>query len=198
MFVFPVSKRRNAPLVWLSLALVALVAACSPTPTPPTPTPTSAAEMGGMKMGEMDMSGPSVPPGMAYAEGQEITFIHTEVSDPKIADILTKMMDSPVLVVPSLADAPDGMLANVYVFTNGVAGMGPLGFQPDVFDNPPGTDGYRPLRRLITVTWKDDKTARLLKSVAEVKAAEAAGEVTVEQPGVVINMPFITWPGGQR
>ena len=63
-----------------------------------------------------------------------------------------------MLVVPSLAKASDDMLANVYVFKNGVKGMGPLGFQPDVFDNPPGTEGYRPLRRLILLTWKDEKS----------------------------------------
>jgi hypothetical protein len=97
-----------------------------------------------------------------------------------------------------LAKAPDDMLANVYVFKNGLKGMGPLGFQPDVFDNPPGTEGYRPLRRLILLTWKDEKTARELKSVAEVKAALDKGELTSEQPGVVINMPFVTWPGGMR
>ena len=28
--------------------------------------------------------------------------------------------------------------------------------------------------------------------------AEANGEVTVEQPGAVIDMPFVVWDGGQR
>jgi hypothetical protein len=135
---------------------------------------------------------------MAYAEGQEIRFIHTEVSDPEIGKLLTEMMDSPVLVVPALAQAPEAMLAKVYVFTNGVEGMGPLGFQPDVFDNPPGMEGYSPLRSIILITWADESKARELKSAAEVAEAESAGEVTVEQPGVVVNMPFITWPGGER
>jgi hypothetical protein len=153
-------------------------------------------ESGGM---EMDMSGvPTVPAGVAYAEGEEIRFIHTEVSDPDIAKILTDMMDSPVLVVPSLASAPREMLANVYVFSNGVQGMGPLGFQPDVFDNPPGAPGYSPLRTIILVSWTDESKARELKSVAEITAAESEGEVTLETPGVVVNMPFITWPGGER
>ena len=54
--------------------------------------------------------------------GQKILFLHTETSDPKIAKILTDMMGSPVLVVPSLARTPKEMLALVYVFTNGVSG----------------------------------------------------------------------------
>ena len=68
----------------------------------------------------MDMKAPAaVPAGKAYAEGQDIYFMHTEVSDEGVAKVLTDMMNSPVLVVPSLAKASDEMLANVYVFKNG-------------------------------------------------------------------------------
>lgn len=139
-----------------------------------------------------------LPAGKAYAEGKEIYFIHTEASDPDIATLLTDMMSSPVLYVSALAQTPAEALANVYVFDNGLAGMGPLGYQDDVFDNPPGTEGYSPLRRLNVVTWADPAKARLLTSVAEIQAAQAAGEVTIAQPGVVINMPFVVWDGGKR
>ena len=146
-------------------------------------------------------SGPAkaeLPAGKAYAEGKEIYFIHTEASDAGVAEKLTNMMKSPVMLVPSLATTPDEALANVFVFTNGVEGSGPFGFQADVFDNPPGTAGYTPLRRLNVATWADGVTARELTSVADVLAAEAASELTIEQPGVVINMPFVAWDGGQR
>jgi hypothetical protein len=139
-----------------------------------------------------------LPAGKAYAEGKEIYFVHTEASDAGVADKLTNMMASPVILVPSLANVPDESLANVYVFTNGVTGSGPFGFQPDVFDNPPGTDGYTPLRRLNLVTWVAADQARELKSADEVMAALAADQVTIEQPGVVINMPFVVWDGGKR
>jgi hypothetical protein len=146
-------------------------------------------------------SGPAkaeLPAGKAYAEGKEIYFVHTEASDAGVAEKLTNMMKSPVMLVPSLANVPDESLANVYVFTNGVAGSGPFGFQPDVFDNPPGTDGYTPLRRLNVITWSDETKSRELKAAADVLAAETAGELTIEQPGVVINMPFVVWDGGKR
>lgn len=139
-----------------------------------------------------------LPAGKAYAEGSEIYFVHTEVSDPDVAETLTNMMQSPVLLVPSLAEVPAESLANVYVFTNGIAGSGPFGFQPDVFDNPPGTSGYTPLRRLNVVTWVDESKARELRSAEEVLDAQKKGELTIEQPGVVVNMPFITWDGGKR
>ncbi len=140
-----------------------------------------------------------IPPTYGYTEGQRIQFIHPDVSDAKVADVLTEMLRSPVIVVPSLAQTPESLLANVYVFTNGVKkGDGPFKFTADVFDRPPGTEGYTPLRALNLVSWKDEKKARELKSAAEVKAAEAAGEIEIKRPGVVINMPLITWPGGRR
>ncbi len=123
-----------------------------------------------------------VPAGKAYAEGKEIYFTHTEASDPAIAEKLTNMMKSPVLYVPALADVPESSLANVYVFENGLTGKGPLGFQADVFNNPPGTDGYSPLRQIILVKWADGSAAVELKSEAEVTQAKA---------DVVVNVPFI-------
>ena len=145
-----------------------------------------------------EMPTAALPAGMAYAEGKEIYFVHTEVSDAEIARLLTDMMSSPVLLVPALADVPDSALADVYVFENGLEGKGPLGFQADVFDNPPGSPGYSPLRRLNVVTWTDPARSRLLTSVADLQAAEKAGELSIAQPGVVINMPFVVWDGGKR
>ena len=155
--------------------------------------------MGGMKM---PANAPTVPPVTGYSEGQEILFIHTEASDPKIAKILTDMMGgSPVLVVPALAKAPKELLARVYVFTNGKTGdgpTGPLGGQADIFEHPPGDAAYRPLRAVTLVTWKDEASARVLKSMAALQSVIDSGAVSVKEPGVVVNMPFLTWPGGRR
>ncbi len=157
------------------------------------------AGMGGM---EMPANAPTVPAVTGYSEGQEILFIHTETSDPKIAKILTDMMGgSPVLVVPALAKAPADLLARVYVFTNGKTGAGPtgpLGGQADVFEHPPGDAGYRPLRAVTLVTWKDVMAAHVLKSMAELRIVIDSGAVSIKETGVVVNMPFLTWPGGKR
>ncbi|MBA4384551.1 MAG: hypothetical protein C0410_07425 [Anaerolinea sp.] len=139
-----------------------------------------------------------VPAGRAYAEGKEIYFTHTEASDSGIAEKLTNMMKSPVIYVPSLAQVPETVLANVYVFENGVTGKGPLGFQPDVFNNPPGTEGYSPLRQIILTKWVDGAKATELKSEAEILQAETEGKLTTTKPGVVVNMPFLVWDGGKR
>lgn len=164
--------------ILILVALVFVIAACAPQQNGPAKA--------------------ELPAGKAYAEGKEIYFVHTEASDAGVAEKLTNMMKSPVMLVPSLANVPEEALANVFVFTNGVEGSGPFGFQVDVFDNPPGSEGYSPLRRLNVMTWAQGATARELKSVAEVLEAESNGELIIEQPGVVINMPFVVWDGGQR
>ena len=162
----------------LILVILTLLAACAP----------QAAEMPKAEL----------PAGKAWAEGREIFFVHTEASNADVAQKLTDMMKSPVIHVPSLANVPAESLANVYVFTNGIQGSGPFGFQADVFDNPPGMEGYTPLRRLNVVSWADESRARELKSAKEVLDAETAGEVIIEVTSEVINMPFVVWDGGQR
>lgn len=152
-------------------------------------------------MGGVSGFAPVVPPVTGYLGGEEILFIHTEASDSAIADTLTEMMSSPVPVVPSLARVPEETTANVYVFTNGLEpedAQGPLGFQPDVFDCPIGDPCYRPLRTVSFVTWADPGAAELLTSAREVRRAEARGLVSIERSGVVVNMPLLTWPGGER
>ena len=147
---------------------------------------------------EPEMPKAELPAGKAWADGKEIFFVHTEASDAGVAQLLSDMMASPVIHVPSLADVPLESLADVYVFDNGLEGMGPFGFQADVFASPPGTDGYSPLRRVNVVTWADPANARLLTSEAEIMSAKDTGEVSIAQPGIVVNMPFVVWDGGQR
>lgn len=141
------------------------------------------------------------PPVVGYHDGQQIQFIHTEASDPQVADMLTGMMNSPVFVVPSLAQVPDQARGAVYVFTNGIQPdqhAGPFGFQPDVFDSIPDQPDYTPLRTIHLVSWQPEATPRILRSADEVAAAASAGSITIEQIPVVANMPITQWPGGER
>lgn len=158
----------------------------------------------GVEVASMGMGGDhAVPPVTGFYAGQEIHFIHTEASDPKVAAMLSEMMDSPVIVVRALGDAPRSALGDVYVFADGVRPgdemeRGPFGFQADVFDSVPGDPGYTPLRAVNAVKWQEGAAPRLLRSVEEVREAERAGEVIVERAGVVVNMPVVKWPGGER
>jgi len=139
-----------------------------------------------------------VPAGKAFAEGKEVFFVHTEVSDQQIAETLTNMMKSPVFFVPALAKVPQESTARVFVFENGIAGDGPLGFQQDVFDNPPGTAQYSPLRRIVLVKWVSNSTSEILKSVDSIEKAETHGDLLLTETGIIVNMPFMVWDGGKR
>jgi hypothetical protein len=155
----------------------------------------------GMSM-EMPADAPIVPAVNGFIDGEKMLFIHTEISDPDVAKILVDMMGgSPVSVVPSLADAPASMLAPVYVFTNGYSGkgpMGPLGGQPDIFVAAPGQPGYSPLRDVMLTTWADGAMISMLTSYDALKAQIDSGAISVKKAGIVVNMPFLTWPGGTR
>ncbi len=163
-----------------------------------TPTPTPESSDMGMEMDNGYSVDELAPLAMAYYEGQEVYFIHPEASDPGVAQVLTDMMGTDVMTVPSLAEIPAELLGNVYVFTNGIEDMGPLGFQPDVFDSVPGDENYTPLRAVSLVTWQADVEARQLVSVEEILGAVEAGELSIEQPGVVVNMPILVWGENHR
>ena len=76
--------------------------------------------------------------------------------------------------------------------------MGPLGGQADIFTRAPGNPSYSPLRTIMLVTWKDEKSARILKSFSELRQVIDSGPVSIKSAGFVVNMPFLTWPGGKR
>lgn len=157
--------------------------------------------MGGMGA-SAPVTGVRLPPVVGLYRGREVVFVHPEASDGFVAGLLSGMMGgSPVLHVPELAEVPDSALAAAYVFENGLSPAehrGPFGYQPDVLDSVPGDPGYRPLREVHLVRWRPGAEPRLLTSVEDIQAARRAGEITVEPSGVVVNMPVIDWPGGQR
>jgi len=140
----------------------------------------------------------------AYYEGEKIWFIHTDVTDPGMAERLTKMINYRTVYAPKNAEAVDtAKLAKFYVFSNGIDhagiepwGGGPFGFQIDIFDSIPGDEEYTSLRTPYIVTWNEDARPRILKTVDDLKKVEAAGELTIEETGVVVNVPIVRWPGG--
>lgn len=159
--------------------------------------PAGAGQMTAME-GMPRAHGAQLPPVKGLYAHEQILFVHSEASTEEIAKVLTDMMGSPVLVVPELAEVPPEALGDVYVFRNGVRGDGPLGHQLDVFDSSPEDPEYTPLRAVSFVTWRDEASARTLGSAQEVLAAREEGDVRIEVTDVVVNMPFLRWPGGKR
>ncbi len=133
-----------------------------------------------------------------YYNGEKVYFIHTEVSDKDISEMLTMMVNFPTLYVSELKNISPDDLSIVYIFTNGIPGSGPYGggpffFQIDIFDAVPGQKGYSQFRSPHLVTWNENSSPRLLTSVEELLEAEANGEVTIEKTDLVVNAPMIVW-----
>jgi hypothetical protein len=92
-----------------------------------------------------------------YYDGNKVYFVHTEVSDSTMADMMSKMINFPTLHVPELKNIPEDQMAKVYVFTNGMSGSEPYGggpfmFQIDVFDSIPELAEYSQFRMPHLVT----------------------------------------------
>ena len=133
-----------------------------------------------------------------YYKGNKVYFVHTEVSDSGMAEMMSKMVNFPTLHVPELKNIPEDQMARVYVFTNGVPGSEPYGggpfmFQIDVFDSIPGQKEYSQFRIPYLVTWNNDTTPRILNSESVILKAESDGKVSIEKSNLVVNVPMITW-----
>jgi len=139
-----------------------------------------------------------IPLHKGYYEGNDVYYVITDTNDEVHAGIITKLQDWRVEMAPFLGNAPDAALSTTYMFTNGIEGDGIHGFQNQVFTSTPEqTDTYSALAAQMHVTWVDSAAPRILDSEAAIMEAADAGEVSLDDIGVVINMPHIVWPGGQ-
>jgi hypothetical protein len=137
-----------------------------------------------------------IPLEKGYENGHEIFFIATDVSDQKTADQLTKLTNFTVNVAPILSQTPESARGQAYIFTNGVSGKGPNGFQVPVLNAKPGNESYSPLLQVNMVTWKDSSAAKELKSVQEIMNAQQSGQLTVQKTEIIANHPAVKWDGG--
>jgi len=169
--------------------------------------------MGSEMMGEGMMSGSmsnmqfntdapiTMPMIDGYYNGEKVFFVHTEVSDKNMAEMMSMMINFPTLHISDLTNIPQSEMSKVYVFTNGIPGSEPYGggpfmFQIDVFDSVPGQMGYSQFRVPHLVTWNDDSTPRILTSETEILEAESNGELTIQKTENVVNAPMMVWKSG--
>jgi hypothetical protein len=131
-----------------------------------------------------------------FADGNEVFYITTEVSDEKLANYLSNLTNSRVVYTPALKYAPAQSLANIYEFTNGIKGSGPEGFQPNIADSQPGDNNYSPLWKVNLVTWNDGITPRELTSEEDIVNAIKNKELTIKPTDIIVNCPFVQWKDG--
>lgn len=99
-------------------------------------------------------------------------YIVTDVTMPPMAD---GMKIAPAPAAAALTEA--GATAKILVFGNGVEGSGPMGFQKSVTDTVAGDPRWSPYWDHFTFTWAEGKEASVLKSEAEIIAAEEGDQL---------------------
>jgi hypothetical protein len=140
----------------------------------------------------------TIPMHQGFYNGDSVYYIITDSSDPAHAEIITENQGWQVELAPLLANAPADALSKTYMFKNGITGDGVHGFQGEVFTSTPAQpEVYSALTAHVHVTWSDGATPTILESDEMIMAAADAGDVTLAELPVVLNMPQIVWPDGQ-
>ncbi len=123
-------------------------------------------------------------------DGSTIYYIATDSSSPDAANALGVLFvnktDSTTLSSAS---------SDLYVFTNGIKGTGPMGYQASIAGSDVGQPQYSPMWRINAVTWKDPSSARFLMTASEIGIAASSGMLSTEIAGFVVNCPFVEVSG---
>lgn len=119
-------------------------------------------------------------------DGSTIYYIATDASVKEVADAL-----GVVHVEKTGSTLATGAASDLWVFTNGIKGTGPMGFQASIAGSNVGDEAYSPLWRILATTWSDAGKAKFLTTAAEISAAGESGMLAIEIAGVVVNCPFV-------
>ncbi len=94
-------------------------------------------------------------------------------------------LDEKLLSTPAVVD--------LFQFTNGINGSGPMGFQAGIGAANPTDSNYSPMWKISFNQWKDPSKARILETVSDITALRQSGMITVT-PAMggkhVVNCPF--------
>jgi hypothetical protein len=121
--------------------------------------------------------------------GSTIYYIATDASVKNVADTL-----GVVFANKTGFALRSGASSDLFVFTNGIKGTGPMGYQASIASTNAGEEAYSPLWRIQATTWKDPSQAQFLTTANEISTAGSGGKLTVEIAGVIVNCPFVEVP----
>lgn len=124
-------------------------------------------------------------------DGRTIYYIVTDATPSGPAEMMG-VINSPTaanLIANSAA-------VDLFQFGNGIAGSGPLGFQPGIAAGAPGDENYSPMWRIFVINWEDPENASLLENKADIDAYQKSGLISVGlarpmDSDHVVNCPFI-------
>jgi hypothetical protein len=118
-------------------------------------------------------------------DGSTIYYIATDASQKGPADAL-----GVVLANTTQATISTSSSADLYQFSNGIQGSGPLGFQSGVASAKEGDQYYSPMWRIQVVTWNDPTSATLLENTQDLNSK--SDQTTTMLAGFVVNCPFFS------
>jgi len=119
-------------------------------------------------------------------DGSTIYYIATDASKQDVADML-----GVTFVDRTGATLLSGASSDLYVFTNGIKGTGPMGYQASIGSTNAGDEFYSPMWRIQATTWKDPSSAEFLTMTDQITSSGSKGALTTEIAGVIVNCPFI-------
>jgi hypothetical protein len=118
--------------------------------------------------------------------GSTIYYIATDASNQDVANALGVLFVNKTMPVTL-----SGASSDLWVFTNGIKGTGPMGYQASIAGSNVGDIQYSPMWRINTVTWKDPSSAKFLTTSTEISRLSSAGLLNSEIAGFVVNCPFV-------
>ena len=124
-------------------------------------------------------------------DGKSIYYIVTDATPSGPAEMMgvTSTPTSAKLIANSAA-------VDLFQFTNGIKGSGPMGFQPGIAAGAPGDANYSPMWRIFVVDWKDPTDAALLQTTDDINFYANEGKINVNlarpmDSDHIVNCPFI-------
>ena len=79
--------------------------------------------------------------------------------------------------------------SDLFQFTNGIQGTGPMGFQAGIGSTKPGDAAYSPIWRISMISWNDASSATVLENTHDITSH--SDKIKVTPAGMVVNCPFI-------
>ena len=124
-------------------------------------------------------------------DGRTIYYIVTDATPSGPAGMMG-VVDAPT----SASLIANSAAVDLFQFRNGIAGSGPLGFQPGIAASAPGDSNYSPMWRIFMVGWEDESNAAVLETMSDINAYREAGLITsgLARPmdsDHIVNCPFI-------
>ncbi len=124
-------------------------------------------------------------------DGRTIYYIVTDATPSGPAGMMG-VVDAPT----SASLIANSAAVDLFQFKDGLAGTGPLGFQPGIAAGAPGDENYSPMWRIFMIGWADPANAQLLETIDDINAYKEAGliDIGIARPmdsDHIVNCPFI-------